>query len=129
MSTVLVVERDPSLRGFLRRQIPTQYEILEAACPVEALDICRAHCEIDVLLCDVELGLVSGIELASLLRAWHSRLRTILLSDLPCDKWSQRWETELKELPADDVLILEKPFKPIELRSTVSTLMAGVAVG
>ena len=107
MSTVLLVERDPVFRGFLRRQIPTQHDVLEAAYPVEAMDVFRVRREIDVLLCDADLGLVSGMELAALLRAWNASLRTILLSDLPCDQWTQRQEMELKELPVDDVLILE----------------------
>jgi CheY-like chemotaxis protein len=128
MSTVLLVERDPAFRGFLRRQIPTRYDILEAACPVEAMDIFRTCREIDVLLCDADLGLVSGMELASLLRAWNTGLRTILLTDLPCDQWTRRQEMELKELPVDDVLILEKPFKAMELHAALATLVFSMAL-
>lgn len=128
MSTVLLVERDPAFREFLRKQIPTQHDVLEAACPIEAMDVFRLRRDIDVLLCDAGLGLVSGMELASLLRAWNASLRTILLSDLPCDQWTQRQEMELKELPVDDVLILEKPYKAIELQVALMTLASGSTV-
>jgi CheY-like chemotaxis protein len=128
MGTVLLVEHDPAFRGSLRRQIPDQYDILEAACPVEAMEVFRARREIDVLVCDADLGLVSGMELAALLRAWNTSLRTILLTDLPCDEWTQRQEAELKVLPADDVLILEKPFKAMELHAALATLVFGMAV-
>jgi CheY-like chemotaxis protein len=99
------------------------YEILEATSPMEALDICRHHPEIDLLICDSDLGSISGMELASLIRAWNSKLRTILTSDLSCDCWTERQERELAELPPDDVLILEKPFTSKELKAAVRSLV------
>jgi CheY-like chemotaxis protein len=129
MNSILLVEDEPIFRAFLKRQIADQYAVLEAASPVEALDICRNHREIDVLVCDVDMGLVSGMELASLLRAWNIRMRTILISDLPCDQWTARQDMELKELPADDVLILEKPFSTTELKAALAGLMSPAGVG
>ena len=121
MSAILLVQSTPTFRTFVKSQLGG-VSIIEAASAVEALDICRARRDIDVLICDVELGLVSGMELASLLRAWNSKLRTILTSDLACDQWTERQQIELKELPADDVLILRKPFTPIELRAALTKL-------
>ena len=68
MSTVLLVEHNPTVRQSLKQPLAGDYNILEATCPVVALDVCRVHRDIDVLVCDAELGLVSGMELASLLR-------------------------------------------------------------
>ena len=90
MSTILIVEREATTRELLRQELVGWYDILEATSHIEALDICRIHGEIDVLVCDVGPGLVSGMELASLLRAWLPRLRTILVSSLPCDQWTER---------------------------------------
>jgi CheY-like chemotaxis protein len=112
METILLIEHAPIVGHFIRQQLEGQCEILEATSPMEALDICRNHREIDLLICDLDLGLVSGMELASLMRAWNSRLCTILTSDLPCDCWTQRQVAELSELPSNDVLILERPFSP-----------------
>ena len=61
--------------------------------------------------------------LASLLRTWNSKLRTILTSDLPCDHWGQQLEIELAELPADDVLILGRPFTLSQLREAIANLL------
>lgn len=79
MNTILIVQEEPLFRSYLRASIGREYEILEAASPVEALEMCRAHGEIDVLICDQDMGLVSGMELASLLRAWIGNLKTLLL--------------------------------------------------
>lgn len=128
MATVLLVEHDPAARHDLRRAIEDNYKVREAASPVEALNVCRLDRAIDVLVCDAELGLVSGMELASLLRAWLPHVRTVLLSDLPCDQWTDRQETELRELPAEDVFILQKPCRPIDLRMAVSTLAVDLAL-
>ncbi len=123
METILVVDREPIIRNFIRHQMEAHYGILEATSPMEALDICRHHPGIDLLICDADLGLVSGMELASVIRTWNSKLRTILTSDVPCDCWTQRQETELGELPPDDVLILERPFTSKELKAAVTSLM------
>jgi CheY-like chemotaxis protein len=105
------------------------YQILKAASPVEALDICRKHSGVDLLVCPADLGLVSGMELASLLRAWNSNLRIILTSGLPCEYWTERQEMQLKELPPDDVLILEQPFGSREMRAAIARLLpAEIAV-
>jgi CheY-like chemotaxis protein len=99
------------------------YRIFEASSPVEALDICRKHTDIDLLVCQTELGLVSGMELASLLRAWNSKLRAILTTDLPSEYWSERQNAELRELPADEVLILEHPFSTRDLKAAIAQLL------
>lgn len=123
MTTVLLVENEPIARNYLKQALGADCLFLQANSAVEALDLCRDHREIDLLVCDVELGLISGMELASLLRAWLPRLRTILTSDLPCDQWTGRQETELKELPPDDVLILERPFSSAELHAALLKLV------
>ena len=97
--------------------------ILEAACPMEAVDLCRNHREVDVLISDMDLGLVSGAELASLLRAWIPNLRTILISDAPLELWSERQATELNELPPDSILVLQKPVSSTRIREAVSSLV------
>src|SRR5690348_1977346 len=123
MTTVLLVESEPIARNYLKQALGTGCLFLEASSAVEALDLCRGHREIDLLVCDVELGLVSGMELASLLRAWLPQLRVILTSDLPCEQWSAHQEAELKEIPSEDVLILERPFTSSELRAALHKLV------
>ena len=128
MTKILIVEDEPLVRGFLRRQLAGRFEVVEAISAIHALDIWRIHNDIEVLICDAELGLVSGMELACLLRAWNGRLRTILTSDLASDQWTERQRVELQELPADDVLILVKPFTPADLTAALTKLMQAEAV-
>ncbi len=90
---------------------------------MEALDICRHHSGIDLLVCDTDMGLVSGMELASLLRGWNSSLRTILIASLPSEDWTERQNAQLNELPEEDVLILERPFNARDLKSAIAKLM------
>jgi CheY-like chemotaxis protein len=123
LKTILLVDDEPIIRNILRCQLSGRYGVFEAASPIEAFDICRSHRDIDLLICDAELGLVSGMELASLLRAWNSKLHTILTTHLPCDHWTQQQEMELAELPADDVLILERPFALSQLMEAIANLL------
>ena len=119
MTTILLVEEEPIFRDFIKLQLVGRYGILEADSPVEALDICRAQNDIDMLICDADIGLISGPELASLVRAWVPRIRTILLSDLPRHLWSDRQVMEFKELPEESALILSKPFTPRQLEAAL----------
>lgn len=122
---VLVVEDEPVMRRFLQRVIGMS-ATLEATSATEALDLCRNNNDIDVLICDVNLGLISGMELASLTRAWIPKLRTILLCDTPCECWSEGESAQLNELPSDAVMILEKPFRSAELKAAIKEL-SGIA--
>ena len=106
MKSILFVDHQPIVRNVFRWARAGRYRILEATSPVEALDICRKQAGIDLLVCDAELGLVSGMELASLLRAWNPNLRLIITTDLPSEDWSERQKTELLAFPPDDVYIL-----------------------
>jgi CheY-like chemotaxis protein len=125
MKAILLVDDEPTVRGISRCQLSGGYDVLEAASSSEALDICQSHRDIDRLICDEGLGLISGAELASLLRTWNSKLRTILRTELPFDHWGQQLEIELAELPADDVLILGRPFTYRKLREPIANPLPG----
>ena len=122
MNKILIVENEPIARNYLKRALEQSGAVLEASSAADTLDIFRNQPDIDVLVCNVELGLVSGMELASLLRAWNGNLCAVLTSDLPCDQWTERQEMELSEISPDAVLILEKPFTANELRAAVAKL-------
>lgn len=122
MKSILFVDHEPIGRNAFRWELAGCYHIFEASSAAEALDICRNHPGIDLVICNTDLGLVSGMELASLLRAWNSKLRTILTTNLPCEYWSERQNAELLELPPDDVFILERPFSTRDLKAAIRKL-------
>ncbi len=124
MNTILFIDHHESIvRNVFRRELAGHYQILEASSPAEALDICRDQSGIDLLVCDADMGLVSGMEFASLLRAWNSKLRTILITERPCEDWTERQNAELRELPTDAVLILERPFSTGDLTAAIASLV------
>jgi CheY-like chemotaxis protein len=123
MKSVLVVENDSQLRGFIRRVLASRHTLLEASSPVEALDICRNHPEVDLMVCDMDIGLVSGLELTSLLHAWMPTLRTVITCDLLRDYWTEGQVAELNEIPSEEVFVLEKPFTSEQLTAALDALM------
>ncbi len=130
MNAILVVEQEPVLRNLLEKQLAGRYEIFRAGSAAEAIYVFRAHRGIEVLIADSNMGLVSGMELASLLRAWIPGLKAVLMSDLPGDLWTDRQIAELNELPADIAIVLRKPFPPRALEAALAELTgAGTSVG
>ena len=123
MKRILFVDHEPAERSIFRWELAGHYRVLEAASAVESINICRKRSGVDLLICDSDLGLVSGMELASLLRGWNSNLRTILTSRLPLQNWTERQQLQLKELPPEDVLILERPFSTKDLKAAITKLL------
>ncbi len=129
MKTILLVDCEPIVRSVFKWELTGQYEVVEAASVVTAIDVCRARQDIDLLICRAELGFISGMELGSLLRAWLRGLRIIVTADQPPDTWTERQQLELQELPDDEVVILERPFTGRELKVAIAKLLpAEVAV-
>ena len=81
--TVLVVEDEPSVRAVASRLLRRQgYSVLEAANGQEALSLAQAHAdeEIHLLLADVVMPLMGGMELAQQLAETHPGARVLFTS-------------------------------------------------
>jgi len=125
VKTILVLEDEPSLMSLLRRVLGRHgYDILEAANPEEAVQQFNdSHRQIDLLLADVGLPGVSGVQVALLLRSERPDLRVILTSGYPPHAWSARDSGFLHRLGPDSVSILLKPFVPRTLLNAISELI------
>jgi len=126
VKTILVLEDEPSLMDLLHRVLRRHgYDILVAASPEEAVYQCKS-CgrRIDLLLADVGVPGISGVQVALLLRAELPDLRVILTSGYPPDAWSARDSSFLHRLGSDSVTVLVKPFVPSTLLNTISGLIA-----
>jgi two-component system, cell cycle sensor histidine kinase and response regulator CckA len=117
---VLVVEDEPAVRQFavtvLRRE---GHRVVEAANGAEAIAACDAMPEpIALLLSDVRMPGLSGIELAQRLRARRPQLPVVLMSGWAGDA--------LDELEAGEAgfPMLAKPFTGDELAATVRRVLA-----
>jgi CheY-like chemotaxis protein len=111
MHTVLVVEDDPALRALMARTLSTKgYRALEASDGIEALELLAADPDIELVVTDIVMPRMNGVELAQQLAA-SARTRLLFVS---------AFGEEYTELPAP---LLEKPFSPAALVAEVERLL------
>ena len=122
-ATVLVVEDDQPLLEFFSTLLRREgYRILAAANGVEALAIADSNPgdRIDILLSDVAMPYMSGIQLAERLRANRPEIRVLLISGLPKQEILKRCG------PSFTHHFLPKPCSVSELAGKVRQLAAAV---
>jgi CheY-like chemotaxis protein len=81
-----------------------------------------SHDRVDLLIADVSLPQGSGIQVALTLRAERPDLPVILTSGYPGGAWNTPDRALLQKLGPDSVSILQKPFGPQVLLSTIREL-------
>jgi CheY-like chemotaxis protein len=111
MHTVLVVEDDPALRTLMVRTLSAKgYRALEASDGIEALERLAADPDIELVVTDIVMPRMNGVELAQQLAA-SARIRLLFVS---------AFGEEYSELPAT---LLEKPFSQAALIAQVERLL------
>jgi CheY-like chemotaxis protein len=111
MHTVLVVEDDPALRALMVRTLSAKgYRALEASDGIEALERLAADPDIELVVTDIVMPRMNGVELAQQLAA-SARTRLLFVS---------AFGEEYSELPAT---LLEKPFSQAALIAQVERLL------
>ena len=122
--TILLVEDEPAVRRLARRALEAQgFRILEAASGPEALEICEKHVtELDMLLTDVVMPRMSGVELASRLTAIDPALRVLYMSGYTEDALGQRG------VLSPETAFLSKPFTPATLIEAVRAVLDNARV-
>lgn len=105
---VLIVDDEPSIRKFLRVTLASQsYKVIEAASGQEALDRVSAD-KPDIVVLDIGLPDINGIEVTGLLRKW-TQIPIIILSV----RGAESDKIAALDAGADDYLT--KPFSVGEL--------------
>ena len=118
--TVLLVEEEQHVRTLLGKYLAEQgYAILEAKNGEEALQQCRKQksSPISLMICDLLMSEMSGVELAGRARSFHPRMKTLYLSS------HSESSVIYRGIPLTDIQFLPKPFKLKELISTVNELL------
>jgi PAS domain S-box-containing protein len=112
---ILLVEDEPAVRSLAERVLMRQgYHVLSAASGVEALELVKTmHGQIDLLVTDVVMPEMGGVQLAEHLLALRPDLRVLFISGYAADT-----------VPTTDVTgrqlhFLEKPFSPARLAEYV----------
>ena len=123
MKTVLVLEDEPLVMNLLR-YILKPYSLVEARSAEEALRLFRARGhEIDLLLTDLSLPIISGVQVALILRCEIPTLPVILTSGYPANGWNDRDAADLKRLGSKSVIVLQKPNPPRQLLTAIDELI------
>ena len=117
--TILLVEDEPAVRRLARRALESHgFRIFEAGSGAEALEICSSHGdELDMLLTDVVMPQMSGVELATRLTARYPSLRVLYMSGYTEDALGQRG------VLSPETAFLNKPFTPASLRQAVRAVL------
>jgi len=111
MHSVLVVEDDRALRTLMVRTLSEKgYRTLEAGDGIEALDVLASDPEIELVVTDIVMPRMNGVELAQQLAA-SARTRMLFVS---------AFGKEYTQLPAS---LLEKPFSQAALLAEVERVL------
>lgn len=118
-TTVLVVDDESAVRDVLRRALSRRrYTVLDAPSGEEALRVSRAFGEhIDLLITDIRMPGMTGLELRDLLVAERANLRVLFMSG-HADEFTRR------ELSDANTPFLAKPFSMEGLEEAMQVAMA-----
>lgn len=118
--TVVVLEDDHAVRRLISRVLTgLGYRVLEAEDGREALHLFRSNKEIDLLVADLILPDMNGLEVAEAVLAEHPGLGVLFISGYPEKVMAA------SERQAAGISILLKPFTPPELARGVRKILDG----
>jgi CheY-like chemotaxis protein len=105
---VLLVEDEPAVRSLAERVLLRQgYHVLAAGSGVEALELVNGtHGQIDLLVTDVVMPEMGGVQLAEQLLALRPDLRVLFISGYAADA------VPTTDATGRQLFFLEKPFSP-----------------
>jgi len=114
--TLLLVDDSEDLRLGTRLVLEhIGYHILEACSGEEALEITQGFCNtIDLLICDLHLDGMNGIDLCQRLHISMPKLKMILISG----------DSVIPDPNALHSVFLQKPFLPVKLLEEVDKLLS-----
>ena len=112
MATVLVVDDDSAVRELVTALLKGNgHSVLAAANGLEALMVYSSYrARIDLVVTDVDMPQMNGIELVNRIRALDPSKRIIVMSGRPLDD------------PVENCALLSKPFTPNQLRAAVEAV-------
>lgn len=117
--TILLVDDDFGVRKVLSQSLEMDgYRVLEAHSGADAIRVYEQHVgAIDLLLSDIVMGGMSGIDLAERLKSSKPNLKVILMSGHFNGPLEGGWH------------FIEKPFSPAMVRDKVAHVLSDPIVG
>jgi hypothetical protein len=114
-STVLVVDDDPDLRAVARDGLEILgCDVLLADGGPEALDILKSHGQVDLLMVDVRMGGMNGLELIQRARGIWPDLKALVMTG----------GAEVPDLRDAAIGMLRKPFRVDDLAQEIAALLS-----
>ena len=114
---ILVVDDEPSTLGLLRAILKHEkFEVLEARSGEEALEILENQ-TVDLVISDLRMPGMSGVELLDELREWDGEMPVIFISG-----WGKEKDW-LEAVRAKASALIEKPFRKEVLLKAVRTAL------
>ena len=123
--TILIVEDEAELRRTIGESLSALgYRILEAQHGDEALEVVERHSgSIDLLLSDIVMPQLGGVDLIQRMRANYPGIKLILMSGNSQPK-SLSPDSEESGEREGNVLFLQKPFAHSELAQAIAKLLS-----
>lgn len=118
LPVVLVAEDDDSNYKYLEILLKrASFKVLRAVNGIETIDICRNHPEIDILITDMKMPDMDGLESTQIIREMSPRLPIIGLSGLI----SSHDEQAARDAGCNEYII--KPVSKLNLLNTINKLL------
>jgi CheY-like chemotaxis protein len=129
VKTILILEDEPSVLKLLRLVLK-HYHVIEATTAEQAFRVfARGDCRVDLLLTDVRLPTLSGIQVALQIRLGLPDLPVLLVTGYPSGGWRGVDAEDLERLGPHSVVLLPKPFQAQALLSAVDELLGATLIG
>jgi len=121
MARILLVEDEDPVRAFVKRALEMDgHTVSEAADGEDGIELFLANGGVfDLLLTDIRMPIMDGIELAGLVRKQNPSIPILLMTGFA----EQRERAASLAVVVTDVLT--KPFSLIDLRATVARVLQG----
>ncbi|MEN3931624.1 response regulator [Microvirga sp. W0021] len=119
MARILLVEDEDPVRAFVKRALETDgHTVLEASDGEDGIDLFIAEGgKFDLLLTDIRMPIMDGIELAHMVRQQNAQIPILLMTGFA----EQRERaSSLSGIVTD---VLTKPFTLVDLKKTVSLIL------
>jgi CheY-like chemotaxis protein len=113
MATLLVVDDERPVLKLMATVLRSEHSVVTAECGIEALTIFESYPrQFDLIVTDITMPGMSGVELVARLEALHKRWLPVL------------FVTGATEYPIDpDRTVLPKPFTPAALKAAVQQVL------
>ena len=110
---LLICDDDPRFRETLRMLFEPYFQLIEARCGEEAIDLLRDH-PVDLVLLDMHMAVLTGLETLRIVKS--------ILTQLPCILITADATDELRQAAAEAEAfsVLRKPVARRELVQTVA---------